>query len=259
MGRVYGRAAAAGPRGQGKKNPGHQPGWEAFLLSHIKAPAQGGKAGSGKPPGRNLTAPRAIKQQKWLKFPTAHPRPPRQGGWGTIFAMVLHASYPHGRPRRLRRDTFTRNLVREHALSAHDLIYPVFVLDGAGGARRWPRCRASSGSASTCCCRSREQCVALGIPVLALFPVIDPALKTDDGREAWNPEGLVPRVVRALKQRFPELGVMTDVALDPFTSHGQDGLLDPTGYILNDETVEVLTRRRWCRPRPASTSWRPAT
>ncbi|RYY58908.1 MAG: porphobilinogen synthase, partial [Comamonadaceae bacterium] len=88
-----------------------------------------------------------------------------------------------------------------------------------------------------------EQCVQLGIPVLALFPVIDGSLKTEDGREAWNPDGLVPKVVRALKQRFPELGVMTDVALDPFTSHGQDGLLDPTGYILNDETVEVLTKQ----------------
>jgi len=88
-----------------------------------------------------------------------------------------------------------------------------------------------------------EQCVALGIPVMALFPVIDASLKTEDGREAWNPEGLVPRVVRELKQRFPQLGVMTDVALDPFTSHGQDGLLDPTGYILNDETVEVLVKQ----------------
>jgi len=88
-----------------------------------------------------------------------------------------------------------------------------------------------------------EECVALGIPVMALFPVIDPALKTEDGREALNPDGLVPTVVRALKSRFPELGVMTDVALDPFTSHGQDGLLDATGYILNDETVEVLTQQ----------------
>jgi porphobilinogen synthase len=118
----------------------------------------------------------------------------------------------------------------------------VFVLDGPNQRRPWldagrragqPRPAAAGG----------EQCVKLGIPVLALFPVIDPALKTDDGREAWNPEGLVPRVVRALKKRFPELGVMTDVALDPFTSHGQDGLLDETGYILNDETVEVLVKQ----------------
>jgi len=88
-----------------------------------------------------------------------------------------------------------------------------------------------------------EECVALGIPVLALFPVLEPSLKSDDGREALNPKGLVPRVVRELKKRFPELGVMTDVALDPFTSHGQDGLLDPTGYIVNDETVAVLARQ----------------
>ncbi|MBA2963068.1 MULTISPECIES: porphobilinogen synthase [Ramlibacter] len=157
--------------------------------------------------------------------------------------MVLHASYPHGRPRRLRRDTFTRNLVREHALSAHDLIYPVFVLDGAGRREAVASMPGVERVSLDLLLPVAQQCVELGIPVLALFPVIDPALKTEDGREAWNPEGLVPRVVRALKQRFPELGVMTDVALDPFTSHGQDGLLDPTGYILNDETVEVLTRQ----------------
>jgi porphobilinogen synthase len=166
-----------------------------------------------------------------------------QGRSGTIFHMVLHASYPHGRPRRLRRDTFTRNLVREHALSAHDLIYPVFVLDGSGRREAVASMPGVERVSLDLLLPVAQQCVDLGIPVLALFPVIDPALKTEDGREAWNPEGLVPRVVRALKQRFPELGVMTDVALDPFTSHGQDGLLDPTGYILNDETVEVLTRQ----------------
>jgi porphobilinogen synthase len=166
-----------------------------------------------------------------------------QGRSGTIFHMVLHASYPHGRPRRLRRDTFTRNLVREHALSAHDLIYPVFVLDGSGRREAVASMPGVERVSLDLLLPVAQQCVELGIPVLALFPVIDPALKTEDGREAWNPEGLVPRVVRALKQRFPELGVMTDVALDPFTSHGQDGLLDPTGYILNDETVEVLTRQ----------------
>jgi porphobilinogen synthase len=169
--------------------------------------------------------------------------PPAPTRSGTIFAMVLHASYPHGRPRRLRRDDFTRNLVREHVLTAHDLIYPVFVLEGE---RRREPVASMPGVERVSLDLLRpvaEQCVALGIPVLALFPVIDPALKTEDGREAWNPEGLVPRVVRGLKQRFPELGVMTDVALDPFTSHGQDGLLDGTGYILNDETVEVLVRQ----------------
>ena len=168
-------------------------------------------------------------------------------GSGTIFTMTNYAPYPLGRPRRLRRDSFTRNLVREHRLSAHDLIYPVFVLDGQ-------RQREAVGSmpgverlSLDLLLPVAERCVALGIPVMALFPVIDPALKTPDGREAWNPEGLVPRVVRSLKQHFPELGVMTDVALDPFTSHGQDGLLHPdpaeNGYILNDETVEVLVKQ----------------
>ncbi|TFY96628.1 porphobilinogen synthase [Ramlibacter humi] len=157
--------------------------------------------------------------------------------------MVLHAPYPHGRPRRLRRDTFTRNLVRENALSPHDLIYPVFVLDGSKRREPVASMPGVERLSLDLLLPVAEECVKLGVPVMALFPVIDPSLKTEDGREAWNPEGLVPRVVRGLKQRFPELGVMTDVALDPFTSHGQDGLLDPTGYILNDETVEVLTKQ----------------
>ena len=157
--------------------------------------------------------------------------------------MTPFAPYPQGRPRRLRRDEFTRNLVREHALSAHDLIYPVFVLDGAN--RREPV--ASMPGVERLSLDQllpvAELCVRLGIPVLALFPVIEAQLKFPDGREACNPDGLVPRVVQALKKEFPQLGVMTDVALDPFTSHGQDGLLDDTGYILNDETVEVLVRQ----------------
>lgn len=153
------------------------------------------------------------------------------------------ASFPHGRPRRLRRDEFTRNLVREHALTAHDLIYPVFVLEG--DKRREPVASMPGVERLSLdhLLPVAEQCVSLGIPVLALFPVIDASLKTPDGREACNPEGLVPRVVAALKKEFPQLGVMTDVALDPFTSHGQDGLLDETGYILNDETVEVLVQQ----------------
>ncbi|TFZ06956.1 porphobilinogen synthase [Ramlibacter henchirensis] len=157
--------------------------------------------------------------------------------------MVLHAPYPHGRPRRLRRDEFTRNLVRENALTAHDLIYPVFVLDGARRREAVASMPGVERLSLDLLLPVAEECVKLGIPALALFPVIDPSLKAPDGREACNPEGLVPRVVRGLKQRFPTLGVMTDVALDPYTSHGQDGLLDETGYILNDETVEVLTRQ----------------
>ena len=157
--------------------------------------------------------------------------------------MVLHASFPHGRPRRLRRDEFTRNLVRENALTAHDLIYPVFVLDGQNRREPVASMPGVERLSLDLLLPVAEECVKLGIPALALFPVIDPSLKSPDGREACNPEGLVPRVVRGLKQRFPTLGVMTNVALDPYTSHGQDGLLDDTGYILNDETVEVLVRQ----------------
>ena len=157
--------------------------------------------------------------------------------------MSLHAPYPQGRPRRLRRDDFTRNLVRENNLTAHDLIYPVFVLDGRQRREAVASMPGVERLSVDLLLGVAEQCVQLGIPVMALFPVIDPALKTPDGQEAWNPQGLVPRAVRELKARFPQLGVMTDVALDPFTSHGQDGLLDDTGYILNDETVQVLVRQ----------------
>ena len=161
--------------------------------------------------------------------------------------MTHFASYPLGRPRRLRRDAFTRNLVRENRLSPHDLIYPVFVLDGHQRREAVVSMPGVDRLSLDLLLPVAERCVALGIPVMALFPVIDPALKTADGQEAWNPNGLVPRVVRELKKRFPELGVMTDVALDPFTSHGQDGLLHPdpaeNGYILNDETVAVLVKQ----------------
>ncbi len=157
--------------------------------------------------------------------------------------MTIPTPFPASRPRRLRRDDFTRRLVRENALSVNDLIYPVFVLDGE-------RKREAVGSmpgvervSLDLLLPVAEQCVKLGIPVMALFPVIEPSLKTEDGMEATNRQGLVPRVVQALKQEFPHLGVMTDVALDPFTSHGQDGWLDETGYILNDETVKVLVQQ----------------
>ncbi len=151
--------------------------------------------------------------------------------------------FPPNRPRRLRRDDFTRNLVREHALSVNDLIYPVFVLEGQQRREAVASMPGVERLSLDLLLPVAEQCVSLGIPVMALFPVISAHLKTPDGIEATNPEGLVPQVVRELKKRFPELGVMTDVALDPFTSHGQDGLLDDTGYILNDETVAVLTQQ----------------
>ncbi|GAB1384977.1 porphobilinogen synthase [Melaminivora sp.] len=148
--------------------------------------------------------------------------------------------FPASRPRRLRRDAFTRNLVREHALSPHDFIYPVFVHEGQQ--RRTPVASMPGVERLSLdlLLPVAEQCVQLGIPYMALFPSIDAALKTPDGRESLNPDGLIPRVIRALKREFPDLGVMTDVALDPYTSHGQDGLLDATGYIVNDETVELL-------------------
>ena len=157
--------------------------------------------------------------------------------------MNSSSPFPHHRPRRLLKDDFSRRLVREHHLHADDLIYPVFVLDQDEGTEAVSSMPGVARLSRSALYAAAERCLTLGVPVLALFPVIDAAFKTPDGREAGNPEGLVPRTVRELKRRFPELGIMTDVALDPYTSHGQDGLLDETGYILNDETVEVLTRQ----------------
>ncbi len=158
-------------------------------------------------------------------------------------SMLLPAAFPTARPRRLRRDEFTRNLVREHAVTAHDLIYPVFVVDGKQHRHAIASMPGVERLSLDLLLPVAEECVQLGIPVMALFPVIDPALKTPDGQEAMNPDGLIPRVVSALKKRFPQLGIMTDVALDPFTCHGQDGLLDDDNYIMNDETVEVLVKQ----------------
>jgi len=151
--------------------------------------------------------------------------------------------FPASRPRRLRRHAFSRALVCETRLAATDLIYPVFVLDGDQRAEDVASMPGVQRLSIDRLLPLAEQCLQLGVPVMALFPVIDPAKKTPDGREALNPEGLVPRAVRELKRRFPELGLMTDVALDPFTTHGQDGLIDDSGYILNDETVAVLVRQ----------------
>jgi len=161
--------------------------------------------------------------------------------------IAAFAAFPAGRPRRLRRDTFTRNLVRENLLTPHDLIYPVFVLDGQQRREAVASMPGVERLSVDLLIPVAEECVKLGIPVMALFPVIDGSLKTWDGKEATNPDGLVPRVVRELKKRFPELGVMTDVALDPFTTHGQDGLPDDTGYIMNDETIAVLVQQALCQ------------
>ncbi len=165
--------------------------------------------------------------------------------------MTNFAPFPAGRPRRLRRDAFTRNLVRENVLTPHDLIYPVFVTEGTGQRAAISSMPGVERLSLDLLLPVAEECVKLGIPVMALFPVIDASLKTFNGDEATNPDGLVPRVVRALKQHFPGLGVMTDVALDPFTTHGQDGLPDMTpganGYIMNDETTQVLVRQALCQ------------
>jgi porphobilinogen synthase len=151
--------------------------------------------------------------------------------------------FPASRPRRLRRDSFTRALVRQHRLASEDLILPVFLLDGQNQVQDVPSMPGVQRRSADRLLAVAEECVALGVPVMALFPVIEPSLKSPDGREATNPDGLVPRTVRLLKARFPQLGLLTDVALDPYTSHGQDGLVDADGYIVNDSTVQVLTQQ----------------
>jgi len=157
--------------------------------------------------------------------------------------MQILGQYPFVRMRRMRRDDFSRRLMREHRVTANDLIYPVFILDGE---KRVEPVASMPGVERVSLDRLlpvAEECVRLGIPVIALFPVIEQSLKSADGREATNPDGLVPRIARKLKQRFPELGVLTDVALDPYTTHGQDGVIDSSGYVLNDETIGILTKQ----------------
>ena len=151
--------------------------------------------------------------------------------------------FPARRMRRMRRDDFSRRLMREHSLTANDLIYPVFVLDGHNRREAVASMPGVERVSLDLLLPVAEECVALGIPALALFPVIDASLKSPGAEEALNPDGLVPRTVAALKQRFPQLGVITDIALDPYTSHGQDGLIDASGYVMNDETVAVLARQ----------------
>jgi porphobilinogen synthase len=143
----------------------------------------------------------------------------------------------------MRKDAFSRNMMRENTLTAHDLIYPVFVLDGKSQRQAVGSMPGVERLSLDLLLPVAEDCVRLGIPVMALFPVIDASLKNPTGDEAWNPNGLVPRVVAALKKEFPSLGIMTDVALDPYTSHGQDGLLDGSGYIVNDTTTAVLVKQ----------------
>ena len=157
--------------------------------------------------------------------------------------IITPATYPAARMRRMRRDPFSRALMRENVVTASDLIYPVFILEGENQRQQVASMPGVERVSVDLLLQVAEECVALGIPMLALFPVVDASLKTYDGVEATNPEGLVPRAVRELKRRFPELGIMTDVALDPYTTHGQDGLPDENGYIVNEKTIEMLIRQ----------------
>ncbi len=157
--------------------------------------------------------------------------------------MSDYGNYPLIRPRRMRRDDFSRRLMRENVLTANDLIYPVFVLEGENRIEQVASMPGVQRQSIDVLLKTAVECLALGIPALALFPVVDGGLKSLDAAEAWNPQGLVPRAVKALKAACPELGVITDIALDPYTSHGQDGLIDANGYVLNDETIAVLVKQ----------------
>lgn len=152
-------------------------------------------------------------------------------------------NFPAHRPRRMRRDDWSRRLMQENRVSVNDLIYPVFLLEGQGKSEAVASMPGVHRLSLDLLFPVAQECIDLGIPVLALFPVIDSALKTPDGKEAFNPSGLIPTAVRELKKRFPNLGIMTDVALDPYTSHGQDGVLDEQGRILNDETTAILVKQ----------------
>jgi porphobilinogen synthase len=157
--------------------------------------------------------------------------------------MKVYGSFPGVRMRRMRRAEFSRRLMRETVLTPDDFIYPVFIIDGKGRTQKVDSMPGIERVTIDRLLPVAEQCLKLEIPALALFPAIEARLKTPDGREALNAKGLIPRAVAALKKRFPELGVMTDVALDPYTSHGQDGVIDDSGYILNDETLDILVKQ----------------
>ncbi|MBK8760628.1 MAG: porphobilinogen synthase [Sulfuritalea sp.] len=166
--------------------------------------------------------------------------------------MITKGVFPGTRMRRMRRDDFSRRLMREHTLTADDLIYPVFVLEGANRTEAVASMPGVERMSLDRLLPVAEAALGLGVPALALFPVVDGTKKTPGAEEAWNPEGLVPTVVARLKKEFPELGVITDVALDPYTSHGQDGLIDPDdprGYVMNDETLDALAKQALCHAR----------
>jgi porphobilinogen synthase len=160
--------------------------------------------------------------------------------------MPIDRQFPNTRMRRIRAHAFSRNLVREHKLSAQDFILPVFIMEGTNKTYDIPSMPGVQRLTVDLLLKQAERCVALGIPAVVLFPVIDLDKKSLLAEEAYNPQGLVPRAVAALKKAFPELGVITDVALDPYTTHGQDGIIDAAGYIMNDETIEILCKQALC-------------
>jgi len=156
---------------------------------------------------------------------------------------IITSAYPAARPRRMRRDPFSRAMMRENTITSADLIYPVFVLEGQNQRQQVASMPGVERVSLDLLLKVAEECVQLGIPAMALFPLVDQSVKTYDGIEATNPDGLVPRVIRELKKNFPELGVISDIALDPYTTHGQDGLPDENGYIVNEKTIEMLVRQ----------------
>jgi porphobilinogen synthase len=164
----------------------------------------------------------------------------------TSMGFDFTGRFPAKRMRRMRRDDFSRRLARETRLSADDFIYPVFVHGGDNRQVPVPSLPGVSRKSIDLLLLDAERCMRTGIPAIALFPVIPPEEKSNDAANAWDEAGLVPRTVRALKSRFPTLGVVTDIALDPYTSHGQDGLIDASGYVMNDETVGALARQALC-------------
>jgi porphobilinogen synthase len=161
-------------------------------------------------------------------------------------SFYFGGKFPRKRQRRMRRDEFSRRMMRETRLAADDFIYPMFVIDGTKREEPVASLPGVARKSLDLLFYDAEQCLALGIPAMALFPVVPQDQKSLDAAGAWHPEGLVPRTVRALKERFPGLGIVTDVALDPYTSHGQDGLIDDTGYVVNEATVAALVKQALC-------------
>ena len=157
--------------------------------------------------------------------------------------MASFGQFPQKRMRRMRRDEFSRRLMQENYLQANDFIYPVFVLNGKNREEKVPSMPGVIRQSADMLMQQAEKCLQLGIPALAIFPVIEPSLKSLTAAEALNPKGLVPQMIAKLKKHFPELGIITDIALDPYTSHGQDGLVDADGYVMNDETVKILAQQ----------------